>query len=119
MFGLTLNTIGVTPRTTTFTSAPSSLRFMEATIASSGDAIGCPCASRATCESTESALSASRPIPEVISDVDPRCVMIAFSGDPPALSASRKPAAIAVSTMRTATTSAMPPIASSVTRPRT
>jgi len=70
-------------------------------------------------ESRTSALSASRGMPEVISDVEPRCVMMAFSDDPLAWSAWRNPAAIAVSTISTATTRAMPPMASSVTRPRT
>ena len=64
-------------------------------------------------------LALSREKPELSSDPDPRCVTIALSAVPVAFSALRKPLAIAVSAISTATTSEMPASASSVTFQRT
>ena len=57
--------------------------------------------------------------PEVSSEPEPRCTMIALSGRPVERSAALKPSDIDISTANTATTSAIPPIASSVTCQRT
>ena len=62
-----------------------------------------------------SMLALSRLKPEVSSELEPRCITMALSGEPVALSATRKPFAIAARTSSTAMTSAMPPTASSVT----
>ena len=64
-------------------------------------------------------LALSRLKPEVSSPVEPRCVTIAFSASPSRAAPMRNPFAIAVRTSSTATTSAMPPTASSVTCQRT
>ncbi len=54
-------------------------------------------------------------IHEVSSDMEPRCVTMPFSGEPVERSAMRKPVSIASSATKTATTSPMPKMASSVT----
>ena len=118
-FCRTANAIGETPRTVTLTSVPSPRFGRAATTFISGDAIGRPCASRLTRESTMMMLALSREKPELSSDPDPRCVTIAFSMVPVDFSALRKPLAIAVSAISTATTSEIPPSANSVTFQRT
>ena len=54
-------------------------------------------------------------IHEVSSDMEPRWVTMPFSGEPVERSAMRKPFSIASSVTKTATTSPMPKMASSVT----
>jgi len=51
---------------------------------------------------------------EPSSEFEPRCVTIALIGEPVALSATRYPFAIAIRTIITAMTSAIPPTASIV-----
>ena len=57
----------------------------------------------------------SRGIHDVSSDADPRCTTSAFCSVPVARSADAKPSDIDMRTAKTATTSAMPETASSVT----
>ena len=92
---------------------------MLLTIMISGDAIGRPWPSRATRSSTMIMAALSRLNPEVSSEVVPRWMTMALSVSPVDRSAARKPFDIATSTSITATTSAMPPTASSVTFQRT
>ena len=79
MFWRTLNAIGETPRTVTLTSVPSPRLGSAATTFISGDAIGVPCSSRLTRESTMMMLALSREKPELSSDPEPRCVTMALS----------------------------------------
>ncbi len=85
----------------------------------SGDAIGRPCGSRFTRESTMIMLALSRLMPELSSEPEPRCVTMALSAEPVAASALLKPLAMAVSAISTPTTREMPASASSVTFQRT
>ena len=115
----TANAISVTPRTTTFTLSPSWRRGMLLTTMISGEASTRPCASRAIRWSTMIRFADSRLQASFSSDCAPRCTTMTFSGEPVVRSAMRKPFEIATSTSITATTSAMPPMASSVTCQRT
>ena len=115
----TLNAVGVTPRTTTFTEAPSFLRCMLLTTMISGDASGRPSSSLATRASTMIVFALSRLNPDVNSEVVPRWMTMALSVEPVDRRASRKPFDMATRTSITATTRAMPPMASRVTRQRT
>ncbi len=114
----TLNAICETPRTVELTSLPS-LRRRFATATSSGEASARLFSSRATRASSVKARTPSRPIADVSSEFEPRCVTMAFAVDPVALSATRKPFAMEMSTMSTAITSAMAPTASAVILRRT
>jgi hypothetical protein len=64
--------------------------------------------------SSLSTCALSRVMLELSSEYEPRCVTMALSGEPVALSATRNPFAIAMRTISTAMTSAIPPTASSV-----
>ena len=64
-------------------------------------------------------LALSREKPELNSDPEPRCVMMAFSRVPVDFKAFRKPLAMAVSAISTATTSEIPARANRVTFQRT
>ena len=103
----------------TFVGWPSVARGRPITITRSQEASGWPSASRATRSSTRIVLRCSSGTPEVSSEPEPRWTMIALSVRPVERSAVWKPSDIAISTANTATTSAMPTIASSVTCQRT
>ena len=74
----------------------------------SGEAMGWPSAPRAMRWSTTIWLRASMRTPEVSSEPDPRCTIIALSVRPVERSAAWKPSDIDMSTAMAATTSAMP-----------
>src|SRR5262245_38368918 len=115
----TSNADGATPRRVTLMRLPSAARLSCATITISGDARGAPSAARATRESTSTRWAASRGMPDVSSDVAPFWTTIALSVRPVERSAVLNPAAIAESTTKTETTSAMPKIARRLMRQRT
>src|SRR5262245_10913783 len=115
----TSNADGSTPRSATFVKLPSAARRRFATITISREASGAPSAVRATRESTSTRWAASRGMPDVSSEVAPFWTTIALSARPVDRSAVRNPAAIAESTTKTETTSAMPKIASRFMRQRT
>ena len=110
---------GVTARSETFAGSPSVERGRPITTTHSQDAIGCPLASRATRSSTRIMLRSASGTTEVSSEVEPRCTTIALSARPVVRSAAANPSDIDISTAKTATTSAMPPTASSVSCQRT
>ncbi len=110
---------GVTPRKVTLAGWPSVARGRPITTTSSQEASGWPSGPRATRSSTAIMLRSARGTEEVSSEPDPRCTTIALSGRPVDLRAARKPSDIDISTVKTATTSAMPDTASRVTCQRT
>ena len=110
---------GGTARSVTLVGCPSLSLGSAITTTHSQDASGLPSAARATRSSTTIMLRWSSDTPEVSSEAEPRWTMIALSGGRSTRSASAKPSDIESSTVNTATTSAMPPIASSVTCQRT
>ena len=75
---------------------------------SSADASGWPSVERATCGIDSISGSCGLNTALTVSDVDPFRSRIAFSFDPLATSAPRKPCAIAIVITNTATTIAMP-----------
>ncbi len=85
----------------------------------SGDAKGTPSLPRATRLSTRTRSASCRLKPEVSSEVAPFCTTMALSVRPVDLKASRNPAETACSTTNTATTSAIPAMASRLVRHRT
>ncbi len=109
----------MTARSVTLAGWPSLMRGRPITTTCSQDASGWPFASRATRSSTMIMLRSASGTPEVISELEPRWTTIALSGRPVERSAALKPSDIDISTANTATTSAIPTIASSVTCQRT
>jgi hypothetical protein len=110
---------GVTARMLTLVGLPSLTLGSAITITCSGEARGCPSLPRATLSSTETRLRCSRDTPELSSDMEPRCTMMALSVRPVARRAMAKPSDMAMSTVSTETTRAMPTTASRVTCQRT
>ncbi len=110
---------GVTARRVMFAGMPSLRRGRPMTTTHSHEAMGRPSESRAIRSSTTILLRSSRGTPEVSSEAEPRWTIIALSVRPVDLSAALKPSDIDMSTANTATTRAMPPIASRVTCHRT
>src|SRR5262245_57454471 len=89
------------------------------TTTQSHDASGVPSGRRATRSSATIMFRTSMPTPEVSSEAEPRWTIIALSGRPVERSAAWNPDDIDSRIEKTATTSAMPEIASSVTCQRT
>ena len=110
---------GMTARNVTFVGPPWLTLGKLITTTQSHAAMGVPSARLAMRSSATIMLRTSMPTPEVSSEADPRCTMIALSSRPVERSAAWKPADIESRMAKTATTSEIPEIASSVTCQRT